>query len=40
MSTANAEAHKHCCENVFRTMGRVRSTRDLIDALQAGTGDA
>ena len=34
MSTANAEAHKFCCENVFRTMGRVRSTRELIDALQ------
>jgi nicotinamidase-related amidase len=40
MSSANAEAHRNCCENVFRTMGRVRSTRDLIDALQAGTGDA
>jgi nicotinamidase-related amidase len=40
MSTANAEAHKFCCENVFRNMGRVRSTRELIDALQAGTGDA
>ena len=40
MSTANAEAHEFCCKNVFRTMGRVRSTRDLIDALQAGTGDA
>jgi hypothetical protein len=25
---------------VFRTMGRVRSTRELIDAFQAGTGDA
>jgi nicotinamidase-related amidase len=40
MSTANAEAHEFCCKNVFRTMGRVRSTRDLINALQAGTGDA
>ena len=40
MSTANAEAHQFCCQNTFRTMGRVRSTRDLIDALQAGTGDA
>jgi hypothetical protein len=40
MSTVNAEAHRFCCENVFRTMGRVRSTRALIDALQAGTGDA
>ena len=40
MSSGNAEAHKNCCENVFRNMGRVRSTRELIDALQAGTGDA
>jgi nicotinamidase-related amidase len=40
MSTANAEAHQFCCQNVFRNMGRVRSTRELIDALQAGTGDA
>jgi nicotinamidase-related amidase len=40
MSTANADAHTFCCENVFRNMGRVRQTRALIDALQAGTGDA
>jgi nicotinamidase-related amidase len=40
MSTASAEAHQFCCQNTFRTMGRVRSTRELIDALQAGTGDA
>jgi nicotinamidase-related amidase len=40
MSTTNADAHTFCCENVFRNMGRVRQTRALIDALQAGTGDA
>ena len=40
MSSGNGDAHKNCCENVFRNMGKVRSTRDLIDALQAGTGDA
>jgi nicotinamidase-related amidase len=40
MSTVSAEAHQFCCQNTFRTMGRVRSTRELIDALQAGTGDA
>jgi nicotinamidase-related amidase len=40
MSTVNAEAHRFCSENVFRTMGRVRSTRALIDLFQAGTGDA
>jgi nicotinamidase-related amidase len=40
MSSGSGEAHKACCENVFRNMGRVRSTRELIDALQAGTGDA
>jgi nicotinamidase-related amidase len=40
MSSMQAEAHNFSCENVFRTMGRVRSTRALIDALQAGTGDA
>jgi nicotinamidase-related amidase len=34
MSTASAEAHQFCCQNTFRTMGRVRSTRELIDALQ------
>jgi nicotinamidase-related amidase len=40
MSGMKAEAHAFSCENVFRTMGKVRSTRALIDALQAGTGDA
>jgi nicotinamidase-related amidase len=40
MSSMSAEAHRFSSENVFRTMGRVRSTRALIDALQAGTGDA
>jgi hypothetical protein len=36
----SAEAHRFSSENVFRTMGRVRSTRALIDLFQAGTGDA
>lgn len=40
MSSMQAEAHRLSCENSFRTMGRVRSTRALIDAFQAGTGDA
>jgi nicotinamidase-related amidase len=40
MSSMKAEAHEFACQNVFRTMGRVRSTRELIDVLQAGTGDA
>jgi nicotinamidase-related amidase len=40
MSSMSAEAHRFSSENVFRTMGRVRSTRALIDAFQAGTGDA
>ena len=40
MSSMAAEAHHFSCQNVFRTMGRVRSTRELIDALQAGTGEA
>jgi nicotinamidase-related amidase len=40
MSSMQAEAHRFSCENVFRNMGRVRSTRHLIDALQAGTGEA
>lgn len=40
MSSMKAEAHEFSCKNVFRTMGRVRSTRELIDVLQAGTGDA
>ncbi|MDB5790131.1 MAG: isochorismatase [Massilia sp.] len=40
MSGITAEAHDFACRNIFRAMGRVRSTRELIDALQAGTGDA
>jgi nicotinamidase-related amidase len=40
MSSVSADAHHFSCQNVFRNMGRVRSTRELIDALQAGTGDA
>jgi nicotinamidase-related amidase len=40
MSGITAEAHEFACKNTFRVMGRVRSTRELIDALQAGTGEA
>lgn len=40
MSSMQAEAHRFACEGVFRAMGRVRSTRSLIDLLQAGTGAA
>ena len=40
MSGISAEAHDFACRNTFRIMGRVRKTRELIDALQAGTGDA
>jgi nicotinamidase-related amidase len=40
MSGVQADAHKFACEHIFRVMGRVRSTRHVIDALQAGTGDA
>jgi nicotinamidase-related amidase len=40
MSSISADGHNNACQNVFRIMGRVRSTRELIDALQAGTGDA
>ena len=40
MSSMQAEGHKFACENTFRIMGKVRSTRHVIDALQAGTGDA
>ena len=40
MSGLTAEAHEFACRNTFRVMGRVRSTRELIDMLQAGTGDA
>jgi len=40
MSGITAEAHDFACKNTFRLMGKVRSTAALIDALQAGTGDA
>lgn len=40
MSGITAEAHEFACRNTFRVMGRVRSTQELIDMLQAGTGDA
>jgi nicotinamidase-related amidase len=34
MSTMQAEAHRFACENVFRNMGRVRSTVHIIEALR------
>ena len=40
MSGITAEAHTFTCNNNFKTMGRVRTTAELIDALQAGTGEA
>lgn len=40
MSGMDAEAHHFACKHIFPKMGRVRSTRALIDMLQAGTGDA
>ena len=40
MSGIEAEAHEFACRHIFPRMGRVRSTRTLIDMLQAGTGDA
>ncbi|QOY95084.1 isochorismatase family protein [Massilia sp. UMI-21] len=40
MTSMDAEAHHFACKNIFPRMGRVRSTRALIDLLQAGTGDA
>ena len=40
MSSMDAEAHAFTCKHIFPKMGRVRSTRALIDMLQAGTGDA
>jgi nicotinamidase-related amidase len=40
MSGASAEAHNFACNNVFRNMGRVRSTEHLLQALRAGTGEA
>jgi nicotinamidase-related amidase len=40
MSGIEAEAHHFACRSIFPRMGRVRSTRSLIDMLQAGTGAA
>ncbi|BDT57400.1 hypothetical protein MasN3_08940 [Massilia varians] len=40
MTSMEAEAHRFACKHIFPRMGRVRSTRALIDLLQVGTGDA
>jgi len=40
MSSMTADMHRFACGHVFPVMGKVRSTRHVIDALQAGTGDA
>ena len=40
MSSFEAEAHAFACRTIFPRMGRVRSTRTLIDMWQAGTGPA
>jgi nicotinamidase-related amidase len=40
MSSFSAEAHNFACHNVFRIMGRVRSTEHLLQAMRAGTGEA
>ena len=40
MSSMDGDAHHFTCKNIFPKMGRVRSTRAVIDMLQAGTGDA
>jgi len=40
MTSMDAEAHHFTCRHIFPKMGRVRSTRAVIDMLQAGTGDA
>jgi len=40
MSDLSEQAHAFACKNVFRNMGRVRKTAQVIDALQAGTGAA
>jgi nicotinamidase-related amidase len=40
MSSMQADAHRFACGHIFPVMGKVRSTRHVIDALQAGTGDA
>lgn len=36
MSTFNADAHKYTVENMFKLMGRVRSTDELVAAATAG----
>lgn len=40
MSSFSAEAHQFACENMFRRMGKVRTTAHLLQALRAGTGEA
>jgi nicotinamidase-related amidase len=40
MTSISAEAHAFACEHIFRHMGCVRKTGAVIDALQAGTGQA
>lgn len=40
MSSFDADAHHFACGSIFPKMGRVRTTRTLIDVLQAGTGAA
>lgn len=40
MSSFDATAHLFACTGIFPRMGRVRTTRTLIDLLQAGTGAA
>jgi len=40
MSSMQADMHKFACEHTFRVMGKVRKAQHVIDALQAGTGDA
>lgn len=40
MTSFSAEAHQFACENMFRRMGRVRTTAHLLQALRAGTGEA
>lgn len=40
MTSTSAEDHAFACQNLFRHMGRVRTTVNVIDALQAGTGEA
>jgi nicotinamidase-related amidase len=36
MSSFSAELHRFACDQVFPKMGRVRSTRHLVDALISG----